>query len=190
MNPIYCVIDRSGSMQTCKTDTIGGFNAFLSEQEPETFISINLFDNEYKELYRGPVKDAEPLSNKTFVPRGSTALLDAIGQTIKKAEGTPIIVILTDGDENSSCMFNTNSIKELIEEKTKLGWKFVFLGANQDAIMTANNFGISKSAALTFSPENVGSAIRSMSSAIKRSRCGQQVEFSQEERQESIASNC
>ena len=196
---VYCVIDRSGSMQACKTDTIGGFNAFLEEQDPETIININLFDHEYKELYSGLVKDAPKLSEKTFVPRGNTALLDAIGKTIKKADGagasgTPIIVILTDGDENSSHEYNKLHIKDLIEDRTKLGWNFVFLAANQDAIMSAKEYGMSPLSAMTFTPDNVDVALRSASSAIKRSRGtqntqGTPVMFSQEEREESMASN-
>ena len=195
---IYCVIDRSGSMDSCRSDTIGGFNVFLTEQDPETTININLFDHEYTELYSGSVKDAQKLTLETFVPRGNTALFDAIGKTIKKVDGTegpPIIVILTDGEENSSREFTQNHIKDLIEEKTKQGWSFVFLGANQDAIMAAKNFGMSPLSAMTFSPDNVGVALRSASSAIKRGLTNKSagtpvaVEFSQAEREESIASN-
>ncbi len=192
---IYCVIDRSGSMDSCRSDTIGGFNVFLAEQDPETTININLFDHEYNELYSGSVKDAQKMSMETFVPRGNTALFDAIGKTIKKAIGTPIIVILTDGEENSSKEYTQTHIKDLIEEKTKQGWSFVFLGANQDAIMAAKNFGMSPLSAMTFSPDNVGVALKSASSAIKRGITSRSsgtpvaVEFSQSEREESVASN-
>ena len=192
---IYCVIDRSGSMDSCRADTIGGFNVFLAEQDPETTININLFDHEYNELYSGSVKDAQKLTLETFVPRGNTALFDAIGKTIKKAIGTPIIVILTDGEENSSREYTQTHIKDLIEEKTKQGWSFVFLGANQDAIMAAKNFGMSPLSAMTFSPDNVGVALRSASSAIKRGLTNKSsgtpvaVEFSQDERESSVASN-
>ena len=192
---IYCVIDRSGSMDACRKDTIGGFNVFLAEQDPETTININLFDHEYNELYSGSVKDAQKLTLETFVPRGNTALFDAIGKTIKKAIGTPIIVILTDGEENSSREYTQTHIKDLIEEKTKQGWSFVFLGANQDAIMAAKNFGMSPLSAMTFSPDNVGVALRSASSAIKRGLTNKSsgtpvaVEFSQDERESSVASN-
>ena len=188
---IYCVIDRSGSMETCKSDTIGGFNAFLSEQDPETIININLFDHKYKELYTGLVKDAPTLTTGTFVPRGNTALLDAIGKTIKKvseSEGPPIIVILTDGEENASMEYTKHHIKDLIEEKTKQGWNFVFLGANQDAIMSAAEYGMSPHSAMTFSPDNVSVALKSASSAIKRSK-GTPIVFSQNEREDSVASN-
>jgi hypothetical protein len=182
-------------MDSCRSDTIGGFNVFLAEQDPETTININLFDHEYNELYSGSVKDAQKMSMETFVPRGNTALFDAIGKTIKKAIGTPIIVILTDGEENSSKEYTQTHIKDLIEEKTKQGWSFVFLGANQDAIMAAKNFGMSPLSAMTFSPDNVGVALKSASSAIKRGITSRSsgtpvaVEFSQSEREESVASN-
>jgi hypothetical protein len=201
LGTIYCVIDRSGSMDSCRTDTIGGFNAFLSDQSPDQTININLFDHEYTELYSGSVKDAIKMSLENFVPRGNTALYDAIGKTVLKAserpepqqppqdpQGEPIIVILTDGEENSSREFTRDHIKKLIDEKTKLGWKFIFLAANQDAVLTASTIGVSQHSAMTFSPKNVDTVFRCTSSAIKRSGGKTPIEFSPAEREESQAS--
>lgn len=188
---VYCLLDRSGSMANCIDDTIGGFNTFLKAQPPDIIISLTLFDHEVETLYTQPAKDAPLLDTKTFVPRGATALLDSIGHVIKMIsleEVKPTIVILTDGFENSSKKYTKFHINDLITEKKKLGWEFVFLAANQDAIQAANELGIPESSAMTFCTETVGSAMRSASEAITRTRTGetQKVEFSQLDRACSI----
>ena len=184
---VYCLLDRSGSMANCVDDTIGGFNTFMKTQPPETIISLTLFDHEIETLYTQQVKDAPLLDTKTFVPRGATALLDSIGHVIKMIPVDtvkPTVVILTDGFENSSKKYTKFHINDLITEKKKLGWEFVFLAANQDAIQAANELGISESSAMNFSAETVGCAMKSASEAITRTRTGetQKVEFSQLDR--------
>lgn len=183
---MYCVIDRSGSMASCLDDTIGGFNAFLKDQDPDTVLSLTLFDNEIRTMYKKPVREIEPLNTKTYVPRGGTALLDAIGTVIKSvpSDEKPSIVILTDGSENSSTKYSKMHINDLIEDKKKLGWTFVFLAANQDAIQSAQELGIPGESSLTFDTRNVTGAFRSMSSALKRQSSGesQGVQFSEAER--------
>jgi uncharacterized protein YegL len=85
---IVCIIDRSGSMESIKTDAIGGFNTFLEAQKKlagTASISLVLFDNEYETpIQNTDIKSVEPLTEKTFVPRGSTALLDAVGRTVNE----------------------------------------------------------------------------------------------------------
>jgi len=91
-------------------------------------------------------------------PRGNTALLDAIGQTLNtvgarlsktpEAErpGKVIVVILTDGMENASKEFSAARVKEMItEQHGKYSWEFVYLGANQDAFKVGNSYGIANS---------------------------------------------
>jgi hypothetical protein len=177
-------------MANCVDDTIGGFNTFMKNQPPDTTISLTLFDNKIETLYTKQVKDAPLLDTKTFVPRGSTALFDSIGHVIKMVpiDETPTIVILTDGFENSSTQYTKFHINDLITEKKKLGWEFVFLAANQDAIQAASDIGISESSAMTFSTETVVDAFKGVSQAISRNRTGetQGVEFSQMERASSI----
>jgi hypothetical protein len=178
-------------MSNCVDDTIGGFNTFMKNQPPDTTISLTLFDNEIETLYTQLVKDVPLLDTKTFVPRGSTALFDSIGHVIKMVpidEVKPTIVILTDGFENSSTKYTKFHISDLITEKKKLGWEFVFLAANQDAIQAASDIGISESSAMTFSTETVADAFKGVSQAISRNRTGetQGVEFSPLERASSI----
>jgi uncharacterized protein with von Willebrand factor type A (vWA) domain len=186
-NTVYCVLDRSGSMAVCIDDTIGGYNTFLKEQDPDTVLSLTLFDNKIKNVYKKSVRDIEPLNTKTYVPRGGTALLDAIGQVINSVpiDETPSIVILTDGHENSSEKYTKFHINDLIEEKKKAGWTFVFLAANQDAIQSAGELGIPEHSALTFDTRNVERAFKSLSCGLKRQTTGetQGVQFTEEERE-------
>jgi hypothetical protein len=173
-------------MSSCLSDTIGGFNTFLKDQDPDTVLSLTLFDNEISQVYKKDVRDIEPLNAKTYVPRGGTALLDAIGHVIKSvpADETPSIVILTDGFENSSTKYSKLHINDLIEEKKKFGWTFVFLAANQDAIQSAQELGIPEQSALTFDTRNVSGAFRTVSCGLKRQSTGetQGVQFNEDER--------
>lgn len=170
---INIVLDRSGSMEQVKSDTIGGFNSFLNEQkavEGEATITLVQFDDVYEEVYKAaPLSEAKPLDNETFVPRGWTALLDAIGRTIietgkrlatmKEADRPEnvIFVILTDGLENASREFDRQRISEMISHQRDVyKWEFVFLGANQDAIATAGDMGITQANALTYAANPAG----------------------------------
>lgn len=195
---IHFLLDRSGSMWDCVDDTIGGFNSFIQTQKTDNvghcFLSFYQFDHEYQIIYlKKPIEQVEMLNNNTFVPRGQTALIDAIGQTICSVNASVsntddkniIVVILTDGHENSSNEFSYSKIKNMINEKEKEGWKFIFLGANQDAISTACNIGINRESALTYAqtPAGVRGTFQSLSSAVTRSRReNQPVSFTQQER--------
>jgi len=170
---IAFILDRSGSMQSMTNAAISGFNEFLKAQQatvddhgqpiPATFTLI-LFDHEYLAVHnRQDIQTARPLTLDTYVPRGNTALLDAIGRTIdhigNELAATPeadrpakvIIAILTDGEENSSRHFSMEDINQRITHQTeKYQWEFMFLGANQDAIATAARMGIQARHAATF----------------------------------------
>ncbi|MCH8885882.1 MAG: VWA domain-containing protein [SAR324 cluster bacterium] len=156
---ISIVLDRSGSMASIKDDTIGGFNTFISEQkkvEGEGTLTMVQFDNEFEFVHKALGLQKVPLlDDTTFVPRGSTALLDAIGRTLeytgarlgkmKKASRPDqvLFVIITDGQENASREFSLEQINRMIgERKEKDLWQFVFIGANQDAIESGAELGI------------------------------------------------
>jgi hypothetical protein len=170
---ISIVLDRSGSMQLVKDDTIGGFNQFLQDQKNApglATISLHQFDDRYETVYAAIIiSDAQPLTDQTFIPRGSTALLDAIGRTINetgKRLGTMdesdrpakiVFVILTDGHENASREFTLGQIHQMIQhQRENYKWEFVFLGANQDAISTAGQMGISMANALSYAANSAG----------------------------------
>jgi len=158
---IICILDRSGSMSSVAQDAIGGFNKFLKDQketEGEATMSVTLFDNEYTPLYDGktiPLKDVQELNDKTFVPRGSTALYDAIGRTIARTKeefnkmtssekpDKVLVLIVTDGEENASHEYNQNQIKGIISDMKKKDWQFIFLCSTEDAATRANSMGIS-----------------------------------------------
>ncbi len=170
---IAFILDRSGSMDSMTNAAISGFNEFLKAQQatvddhgqpiPATFTLI-LFDHEYLPIYnRAPIQTAEGLTLGTYQPRGTTALLDAIGRTIEyigsELDATPeserpskvIIAILTDGLENASRQFSMAEINQRIVHQTeKYQWEFLFLGANQDAIATAAHMGIQAHNSATF----------------------------------------
>ena len=161
---IVCIIDKSGSMHSIKNDAIGGFNTFIGEQkklEGKANVSLVLFNTEYSPVYYNkPLNDVEALNESTFKPVGGTALLDAIGRTLNELmtkEGSEIapdkylVVILTDGEENSSREYTNEAIKKIIEDlRTKGNWEFVYLGANQDAFRVAGGMGISVSNSMNF----------------------------------------
>ena len=195
MSHIYFVLDRSGSMASCVDDTIGGFNTFIDNQKKdnmEAYMSLYLFDNEYTSLYENKlISEVLNLDTKTYVPRGSTSLLDAIGCTIKTAEKTDnnIIVILTDGFENTSKTYTKCHVKDLIEMKEHMGWNFVFLAANQDAISTAQSLGINSNGAMTFDQDCLHEAFEGLSAAVSRKATGKDsnVQFTGFERSASQA---
>jgi len=158
LTDISIVLDRSGSMESTRSDTIGGFNTFLKAQkeaEGDAILTLAQFDHQYEIVHNGvKIKDVPELDMRTYVPRGMTALLDAIGRTInetglrldslaeKDKPGKIIFVIITDGYENASSEFTREKINEMIKHQTdKYNWDFVFLGANQDAIAVGKSYG-------------------------------------------------
>ena len=115
-----------------------------------------------------PIDEVTPLTRETFEPRGGTSLLDAMGEVLKKntSEGTTMI-ILTDGEENSSRTYTSEHIKDLVEMRTKYSkWSFVYLGANQDVIMNAARIGLSPCQTIGFDSQRTPEVFRTLSSAM------------------------
>lgn len=170
------ILDKSGSMAGLESDTIGGFNAMLQKQralEGECRITTVLFDNRYELLHdRIDIRAVSPMTDKEYQVGGSTALLDAIGRTIRKLVGVQrntaeeyraekvMFVIITDGAENASREYSVQKIRAMIEhEKENYGWEFIFLGANIDAVETAGRFGIAPDRAVDYVPDSVGTEL-------------------------------
>lgn len=167
---IIFLLDRSGSMSGLEKDTIGGFNQFVEKQSKmtgKTILTTVLFDHEYEVLWDGIDANEAKLTEKDYVVRGMTALLDAIGKiTIdvksrlaKEPEYNPnvIFVITTDGMENASKEFTYKKIKKLIDQQQQdHKWKFIFMGANINAAIEAGNIGISKEYAYNFETSSDG----------------------------------
>ncbi len=189
LTELVFIIDRSGSMSGLEDDTIGGFNAMLQEQqdlEGEAVVTTVLFDDRYELLHdRINIQAVAPLSRKDYTVRGSTALLDAIGRTIRKIRKAQhatqedfraekvLFVIITDGLENASHHYTADMIKERIEhQRQKYGWEFIFFGANMDAIAEAGKIGIAADRARNYSADAYGTqsvytAMSAMSSAFR-----------------------
>lgn len=186
---ITMVIDRSGSMKDIKKATEESINGFIDAQRgvkgTATFTLLK-FDYDFDFVYQMKPLD-KVSSNFQLEPRGSTALLDAIGIAIidtgkalaALAEDdrpeSVTFVIVTDGEENSSREFLPTDIKKMIEEQTqKYSWNFLFLGANQDAILTAKGFGINQGNAITFnaSANGVTNVINATSAYVTATRTG------------------
>jgi uncharacterized protein YegL len=185
---ISVVLDRSGSMSSIVNQTISGYNEFMHGQktvDADIKVSLVQFDHEYEVKYEAiPIVEVPELDHKTYVPRGMTALLDAIGRTIKNTKqrhanmdkderpDKVIFVIITDGHENSSVQYRRGEIFEEINYLEKMmNWEFVYLGANQDAIGEAASFGITREKAMTFDADELGAVnmFQSLSKSIKHS---------------------
>ncbi len=201
---ITVILDRSGSMESVKSDTIGGFNNFLAEQqkvEGEAAISLVQFDDQYEVVYSDKdIQTADRLTQETFQPRGMTALYDAVGRTVNsvgqrlaaldEAErpDSVVFVILTDGFENASKEFSATKINEMISHQRDVyNWQFIFIGANQDAILSAEAIGISANAALTYAANTIGTqeAFASVAQNVagyRRSKMAASLDFSDEDR--------
>jgi hypothetical protein len=178
------LLDRSGSMETCWDDTIGGYNSLVKEQAAfGGTMTLVQFDHEYTVTYDNkPIVEVEPLTRETYKPRGSTALLDAIGRAIKecKTDTIPTVIILTDGQENSSHKYTKEHIKDLISERQKDGWQFVYLGANQDAFAEAGAMGIAPTCTMNYDATRTPDAFRHLSAALsQQASCGAPLNISQ-----------
>jgi len=170
LTEIICIVDKSGSMDKVKHDTIGGFNQFLEGQKQEdgdANFTLVLFDTKNKIVYNGtPIQEVEPLNEDTYRPGGWTGLFDAVGvgidATLDRRESTPederagkvIMAILTDGEENSSKEYRREDVFRKIDEQRDNGWEFIFLGANQEAINSGQSIGIKSDKIMAY----VGSA--------------------------------
>jgi hypothetical protein len=173
---IVVILDRSGSMGSIAKATVEGFNTFLNEQknaEGQAYLTLVQFDDRYEVNYKSiPIKEVpELISGETFVPRGSTAMLDSIGRTINEmnTDKDVVFVIITDGHENSSKEFKPEAIKKMIETlETENKWKFLYLGANQDSIFIGNSIGVKASNSMSWaaSEDGVTNTFYSMSANI------------------------
>lgn len=192
LTEIVFILDRSGSMSGLEADTVGGFNAMIAKQkkEPgEALISTVLFDDESVVIHdRVPVQNIAPMTERDYYVRGRTALLDAIGGAIHhignvhryaRREDVPehtLFVITTDGMENASRRYSADKVKAMIErQKSKYGWEFLFLGANIDAVETAQHFGIGADRAVSFMSDHIGTALNYdvVCEAVRTVRCAQ-----------------
>lgn len=204
LTDITLVVDRSGSMQEIRSDAEGGVNAFIENQakEPgEALLTLVQFDTDYEFLHQGArIADVPKYE---LVPRGATALLDAVGRAINETgarlgkmseadrPGLVVFVVMTDGLENASQEFSRPLIKQMIQHQQEaFNWHFTFLGADQDAFEEANAMGMDAAGAATFSKQKVGAAYGATGAKVARMRRQRFMEeevvndFTPEERQD------
>jgi hypothetical protein len=175
------LLDRSGSMQSIKSDVVGGFDAFIAEQregEGRCTVTLAQFDYEYEVVYRGiDVGRVPPLK---IQPRGSTALLDSMGKLITDTAaeidalpeadrpGTVVVAIMTDGLENSSSEWRRPDIKALVEQQTNdHGWEFLYMGADQDAVEVGKGLGVKDGQAVTYARGKSREAMLTVSANVR-----------------------
>ena len=171
---LVLILDRSGSMAGLESDTIGGFNSMIEKQkklEGKCYVSTVLFDNESEVLHdRIDLVDVPKMTDKEYFPRGCTALLDTIGGAIHhienihkyaRKEDVPehtLFCITTDGMENASHKYDLKKVRKMIEAKKEIGWEFIFIGANIDAVSAAADIGISEDRAVNYTASACGTA--------------------------------
>ena len=193
MNPqlteIAYILDRSGSMQPMQEPAVAAFNDFIKSQldvPGDARLTLIQFDDAYEvPVAAKPIQDVPQLTAATYSPRGSTALLDAIGRTIKETDrrisalpeadkpGKVILAIFTDGEENASQEYTITHISDLIRlYRDQKGWEFLFLAANQDAIASGGAMCMeaSLSANVSFSMKGVKSTGTAMARKVRAMR--------------------
>jgi len=206
---IEVILDRSGSMDSCLSATIEGFNRFLSDQkkvEGKCTITQVQFDDQYEIHYHYSEIETVPFINReTYIPRGGTALIDAMGKSINRLgqelaakpehlrPSKIIVLIQTDGQENASREFSRAAVFEMIKrQQDKYNWDFIFAGTNQDAIGVAASYGIPTRSAIYYSNTAYGTsnAWASVSSNIADSRTyGTSVCFNSTDRASTVDAN-
>lgn len=178
---IVCILDKSGSMDAIKSDTIGSFNSFLKEQQKlpdKAIMTVLLFDNEYEMMYDGvDLDNVKPLTSSTYRPSGTTALYDAIGVAISKVEkrfksgkcNRVLVAIITDGYENASREYNKCQILNLINDHKANDWEFLYLSASPSAFNDSHSIGIAPSRTMLFA--HTGRGMNNMMASYGSSAC-------------------
>ena len=155
------LLDETGSMESIKDDTVGGFNAYvekLQQSGGDILFSLVSFNSSrtQKRYVAEPIARVRPLASGDYQPGAMTPLIDASVKIIKataeavaarKDDPAVVIVLQTDGQENVSVEYTTADLALLVKEKEQAGWQFVFLGAGLDAFAAAREAGLHLDAA-------------------------------------------
>jgi len=176
------ILDETGSMESCKAATISGFNEYiqtLKNKKEKILFSLTRFNSEKIDVvYKAePIENVKELAN--YKPDALTPLYDAIGSTVtkvsaelkskkksKKKEKTKVLcVIMTDGEENASKEYTRKKIFDLVKEKEKENWTFIYLGANQDAYAESGAMGLTRDNTMNYSTANTKGVMSAMSTA-------------------------
>lgn len=199
---IMLVVDRSGSMHGIVQAAQDAINEFINSQraaEGRRTIRIAQFDDTCESVCVST--DAADVPPFVLQPRGMTALLDAMGQSITdfgaelaampedERPGTVVFAVMTDGYENASVEYSWDWIKENVErQQKKFGWHVLYLGANQDAFSVGVKIGVPKGQTMTYAATDHGtrSAVNTMTSYVASAASGQSASFTDEQRKDAI----
>ena len=175
-------------MQGSEAQTIAGFNTNLKTvqdleiefKEQEYAVSLTFFNEQVSPVIKNSKSSTlNPLTTMSYMPSGSTALLDAIGKSIydiKSVYGPEIeqdlasvvLIIITDGQENASRFYTYNDIARMIKELDATErWTFSFLGADLDAIHTSRMLNIRNENVMSFSKENYTCMMSDVSDSMR-----------------------
>ena len=199
LTELVLVLDRSGSMSTTKDDAEGGLREFVRKQRKEpgkAVMTFYRFDNVIDQVFEEKNLKSVEDNDLALEPRGSTALLDAMGRAInevgsrlaKKPDsekpGKVIVLVVTDGMENASREFTREQVFKMITtQRDKYNWDVIFVGADQDAIATGGSYGINFQASLNSSGKSHRNTYSALGYAVSRSRkTGNAVSFTTAER--------
>ena len=176
-NRVYFILDRSGSM--IADDTINGFNTFIKQQDPNTLLTLYLFDHEFSVAFRNiPIRDVKPIK---YRPRGGTALLDALGKTMldidddlprlwSDQENINItVVMVTDGEDNASIYHTLEDTGYNISFKQLSGWNFIFAGASDKTFEIASSLSINKQNVIMFDVDELVDAFYRVGTLVAKS---------------------
>lgn len=164
---VTLLLDETGSMSSIKDRTISGVNEYFDslrkDQGDDVIVNFSKFDSRgIRVVHSGAkIKDVAPLNDKTYQPGHMTNLFDAIGKTIRESEKhnqkahLKLFVVMTDGEENSSVEYTLSDVRRLVDEKTKEGWTFVFLGCNIDAYAQGSSTGIARGNTISATPDTL-----------------------------------
>ena len=181
---LYVLLDRSGSMQAIQADAEAALDAFVAEQRRapgQCAMTLAQFDSRYEEVYvNRPVAEVPPLH---LEPRGMTALFDAVGVFVTAAgerlaslpeherPGTVIVVMVTDGMENTSTVWSQDAVRGLVEQQSSTySWDFLYLGGDQDAVAVGGGIGVPRERSMSFERGRVRAAIAAASGAVAAAR--------------------
>lgn len=170
---VVFILDKSGSMAGTQDDVIGGFNSLMSDQrkaEGKLTVSMCQFDTSYNLCFNMVGADeVTDLNSDTYRPGGNTALLDAVGRTINDVgeklrdlpdalrPGKVLVVIMTDGQENSSREFTRRQVMELVKrQENEYKWNFIYVGANVDSFGEAGSLGLRAANVLSYTADSEG----------------------------------
>lgn len=158
---VALIQDKSGSMSSRRQTTIEGANEYITtlrkEAEGEVLLTLTQFDTRVTDVFSAkPLTDVKTFTSADYVPGGMTALHDAIGRTVRSTERAErnddrvLVVVMTDGLENSSREWNKDTILSLIEEKRADGWEFVYLGAGEESWAGGKSLGFTQDQMISY----------------------------------------